>query len=338
MSFKDIKGQDNAIEFLKNSIDNDKVSHAYMFIGPAGVGKKATAINFAKALNCLSPKDEGPCDPSTNSGSHPELVEGCDVCAQCKKIDASNHPDVLIATPAKEDSSFGIDRIRAVTKDIGLRPYEGRKKVYILDSADSMTQEAQNALLKTLEEPPSESVLILIVENINAIFPTIQSRAKRVRFFPLLPEIIKKILIDSYKLDRDKAEVLSRISSGELGKALKYNDEDFFEKRKRIIDGLKDGALLDSDLDGLSKSELRLALDIMLTWYRDILVTKAGVDGRFALVNVDRLSLIRDEAKRSSFEALNNIINQVILTGSFLEQNVNPKLAMGVLGINLTRR
>ena len=108
------------------------------------------------------------------------------------------------------------------------------------------------------------------------------------------------------------------------------------QKRARIIDGLKCGTLLDSDLEGLSKTELKLVLDIMLTWYRDILVTKAGVDGHSALVNVDRLGLIRDEAKRSSFEALNNIINQLILTGSFLDENVNPKLAMGVLGINLT--
>ena len=320
MSFKDIKGQDNAIEFLKSSIDNNKVSHAYIFIGPDGVGKKSTAINFAKALNCLSPKGGGPCD----------------ICAQCRKIDSSNHPDVLISSPAKEESSFGIDRIRAITKDIGLRPYEGRKKVYILDSADSMTQEAQNALLKTLEEPPSESVLILIVENINSIFPTIQSRAKRIRFFSLAPEIIENILIDIYKLDKEKAQILSRISSGELGRALKYNDEDFFQKRARIIDGLKCGTLLDSDLEGLSKTELKLVLDIMLTWYRDILVAKAGASGQSALVNTDRLNLIRDEAKRSSFEALNNIINQLILTRSFLEQNVNPKLAMGVLGISLT--
>ena len=322
MSFKDIKGQDSAIEFLKSSIGNDKVSHAYMFIGPAGVGKKSTAINFAKALNCLSLKDEEPCDS----------------CAHCKKIDSVNHPDVLTFSPLKEDSGFSIDSVRAITKDIGLRPYEGRKKVYVLEGADSMRHAAQNALLKTLEEPPSDSVLILIVENINAIFPTILSRSKRVRFFPLTSGVIENILIDNYKLDKGKASLLSRLSSGELDKALKYNDEDFFRKRERIIDGLKEGALLDSDLDGLSRSELRMALDIMLTWYRDILVTKAGLDTPSALVNVDRMDLIRDEAKRSSFEGLNNIINQVILTGSFLEQNANPKLAMGVLGLSIAHK
>lgn len=321
MSFRDIKGQNSAIEFLKSYIVNDKVSHAYMFIGPAGVGKKLAAINFAKALNCLDPKDGN----------------SCDNCAQCKKIDASNHPDVLTFAPDKENSSFGIDKIRAVTKDISLKPYEGRKKVYILDSADSMTQEAANALLKTLEEPVSDSVLILIVQNINSIFSTVQSRAKRVRFFPLPAGEIRKILTDNYKVDEKRADLLSRISSGELGKALKYNDASFFEKRSRIIDGLRNGALLDSDFDGFSRSDLRLALDIILTWYRDILITKTGLN-QSALINIDKSDLIQSEAKRSSFDGLNSIIDQVILTGSFLDQNVNPKLAMGVLGINITHR
>ena len=322
MSFRDIKGQDSAIDFLKISVKNDKISHAYMFIGPSGVGKKLTAINFAKAINCLDPKDAGPCD----------------TCSQCKKIDASNHPDVFIFSPLKEDSSFGIDRIRALTKDIGLKPYEGRKKVYILDNADSMTPEAQNALLKTLEEPPSDSVLILIVENINGIFSTVQSRAKRVRFFPIPAKEIEGILVNSYKMEKEKAEILSRISSGMLGKALKYNDEDFFKARDRIISALNGEMILDSDFDGLSKPDMRLALDVMLTWYRDILLIKAGVANSSSLVNIDKLDLIQSEAKRSSFDGLNNIINQVILTGSLFEQNVNPKLAMGVLGINLTHR
>lgn len=337
LSFQDVKGQDNAIGFLKNSIAGNKISHAYIFAGPSGIGKKLAAVNFAKALNCLGPADGGPCDASTGSASHPELVDGCDACAQCKKIEAFNHPDVLIFSPAKEESSLGIEKVRALTKDIGLKPYEGRKKVYILDNADSMTHEAQNALLKTLEEPPSDSVMILIAENANTLFPTIQSRAKKVKFFPLAAEEVKKILMEKYKLDKDNAEVLSRISSGELGKAIKYNAEGFFEKRKRIIDALRGGALLDSDLDGFSKPDLRLALDVMLTWYRDILIAKAGVDNRSVLVNADKADIIYGEAKLASFEWLNNIINQVILTGSFLDQNINPKLAMGVLGMNLTK-
>jgi DNA polymerase-3 subunit delta' len=322
VSFKNIKGQNRAIDFLKSSITNGKVSHAYLFTGPSGIGRKLTAVNFAKALNCPDIKDG----------------ESCDICSQCKKIDSSNHPDVLISSPAREDSSFGIDKVRSITRDAGLRPYEGRKKVYILDSADSMTQEAQNALLKTLEEPPSDSVLILIADDVNAMFPTIQSRAKRVRFFPLASEDIRDLLMNNYKVDRERADILSRISSGMFGEAIKYNDEALFSKRNRIIDGVRSGAILDGDFDNLSKSDLRIALNVMLTWYRDILIVKAGADTASAVVNIDKLEPIRFEAKRSSFSVLNNIINQIILTRSFLEQNINPKLAMGVLGINIMRR
>ncbi|MDD5436620.1 MAG: DNA polymerase III subunit delta' [Candidatus Omnitrophica bacterium] len=319
MSFKDIRGQDSAAEFLKRSVKNNKVSHAYIFAGPSGVGKKFAAINFAKAVNCLDPKDGDPCDS----------------CVQCKKIDASNHPDVLIFSPAKEDASFGIDKIRLLTKQIGMKPYEGLKKVYILDSADSMTQEAQNSLLKTLEEPPPESVLILIAESFTAVFATIRSRAEKVRFFPVADKETLAILTDIHKIDKEKAVILARVSSGSIGKALKYNTDDFFKARKQMIDGLEKGTLADLDFDNLPRSELRFRLDVILTWYRDALVAKAGAQGSSELVNGDRLGPIREFAARSSFEALNNMIEQVILTGSFLDENANPKLAMSVLGMNL---
>lgn len=321
MSFREIKGQDSAIEFIGRSIAGGTVSHAYIFIGPPGVGKKLTAVNFAKALNCLAPKDGGPCD----------------ICAQCKKIDGSNHPDVFIVSPEKEDLRLGIDKIRGIIKDIGLKPYEGRRKVYILESAGAMTPEAQNSLLKTLEEPPSDAVLILIVESLNYILPTIQSRARKLRFFPLGADEIERILVDSYGVDRERAGMLSRISSGLLGRALKYKDEGFFDKRLRIIDGLRNESLFDSDFDGVSKADLKLCLDVMLTWYRDILVAKAsrGAIKGLTLVNSDRHDAILAESRRLDFDRLNKIIEQIVLTGSFLEQNANPKLAMSVLGINL---
>lgn len=329
MSFKSVIGQGGAVNFLTDSISGKKVSHAYMFIGPGGVGKKMAALNFAKALNCLDPK-------GMLAGG--ENVDACDTCAQCRKIDAFGHPDVTVISPDKESSGLGIDKIRAITKDISLKPYEGRKKVYILDHADSMRHEAQNALLKTLEEPPSDSVIILIVENINYIFSTVQSRAKRVRFFPLPSEAIEKILVEKHGLDKDDAGILSRVSAGSPGRALIYKEEDFFGKRTRLINSLKHGSFLDSDVDRLSKTDLKVLLEVMLTWYRDILVAKAGGGGTPGLINADRCDDIHNEAGHFSFKALDNIITQIVLTGSFLEQNLNPKLAMGVLGINLMER
>ncbi|MFA5142791.1 MAG: DNA polymerase III subunit delta' [Candidatus Omnitrophota bacterium] len=320
MSFRDIRGQDSATLFLRRSIESGRISHAYLFAGPSGVGRRLAALDFAKAVNCLDPK----------AGA------SCDICGQCRKIDASNHPDVIIFSPAKADASFGIERIRLLEREVGLKPYEGRRKVYILDSADAMTQEAQNALLKTLEEPPSESVLILITESPASLFPTIQSRAQSVRFFPLPPEVVGSILTDLHKVDKDRAGILSRVSSGSVGKALEYNTADFFNIRRRVIGSLSNGAFADQDLDGFSKPELRLILDMVLTWYRDILVTKAFADGSPELVNIDNLQPIREAARRTSFGELNNAIEQVILTGSLLDRNANPKLAMSVLGMRIS--
>ncbi len=317
MSFEDIKGQDNAIDFIKNSVKNNKISHAYIFSGPTGVGRKMAALNFAKALNCLDLKDGEPCG----------------ACIPCRKIDASNHPDVFIFSPEKEGSGIGIDKIRSIIKDIGLKAYEGRKKVYIIDGADSITRQGANALLKTLEEPPSDSVLILIAENASALLPTIQSRAERVRFFPLAAEDISGILIRGYKLDKDKADLLSRISAGSAGKAIKYSDSGFFEKRGRIISSLeKKESIMDMDFDTFSKPDMNLALEVMLAWYRDILIMKfGGGKDKKSLVNADRFESINAAAAGLSFEDLNNIINRIILTGSFIDGNVNPKLAMGAL-------
>ena len=326
MSFKDIKGQDKAISILRNAITDGKVSHAYIFWGPESVGKRLTAMNFAKALNCLG-------DETSRSGP----VEGCDRCVSCKKIDSLNHPDVFLFAPEKDSSSIGIAKIRALIKDIGLKPYEARKKVYIIDGADEMTREASNAFLKTLEEPPSGSVLILIAKDLRDLLPTIASRAQGLKFYPLGIDEVKDILIKEYKADETLAQALAHLSGGRLGAALKYKDEDFLRKRSRIIDGLCNDTLFDSDFDGISRSDLRLYLDIMLTWYRDVMIAMCeGTGGESALVNIDRKDVILKEAKRAGFSYIDNMIKQIILTGSFLDINANPKLAMSVLGIAIS--
>jgi len=331
LSFRDIKGQDSAVNFLKRSCENNKTSSAYIFAGPKGVGKKLAAVNFAKALNCLTPLEVRLLTGQAESGEKP-----CDGCASCKKIGSSNHPDVFLLKPEKEGSHLGIDRIREVIKNIGLKPYEAKVKVYIIDDAAYLTQEAQNALLKTLEEPPSDSVIIFIAESSGDLFPTIESRSQVLKFFPLKAEDIKDILKKVHNLDDARALVLSRISTGSLALALKLNDEKFFEKRAGVLKGLADGSFFDSDFNGLTKSDMRSYLDMMLTWYRDILIAKAAASpDESLLINADKAKTIEEEARRLDFAFLDNIIKQILLTGSFLEQNVNTKLAMSVLGANI---
>lgn len=315
MSFEDIKGQDSALLLLKRSIESNKLSHAYIFLGPGGIGKKTVALNVAKGLNCGDAKDGSPCDR----------------CACCKKIDALNHPDVFLLKPDKDGASIGIDKVRELIKNIGLKPYEARRKVYIIDDAGLMTHEAANAILKTLEEPPAGSVIILVAESLDEILPTIQSRSQIVKFFPLKPDAVKDILIKECGMDPTKAAVLSRISSGSIGAALKYEDAAIFKKRADIIERLISGSFFDPETDNISRNELRMHLDIMLTWYRDILVTKAGAAGSSAIVNADKADAIGKEAARLDFDYLEMMIKKIISTGAFLEQNINPKLAMGNL-------
>ena len=316
MSFKDIRGQESAISFLVNSFENKRLSHAYIFSGPAGVGKKLTAVSFAKAINCAS----------YNSGS------SCDVCPSCRKIDSSNHPDVVLLKSHKIGAQIKIDQIRALIKDVGLKPYEALRKVYIIDDAETMTQEAQGALLKTLEEPPSDSVIILITRTPAALFPTIRSRSQSVRFFPLTASRVKEILIREHGADEVRAHVLSGLSAGRLGEALNYHKEKgFFDKRQAIVKSLANETFMDSDFDKIGRAELKSYLDIILTWYRDILVVKAGMENTEAVVNIDRMEAILLSGKSIELEHLQRIIAEIISTSVFLDQNANPKLAMGVL-------
>lgn len=316
MSFEDIKGQARACSFLQGSIDSARLANAYIFYGPGGVGKKLTALNFAKAVNCPTPGPRG----------------GCDNCPSCKKIDSFNHPDVRLASPEKEGASVKIDDIRAVITDAYLKPYEAKRKVYIIDEANSLTEEAAGALLKTLEEPSPGSTLILISENLGKLFPTIRSRCQIVAFFPLKPGLIREALIESHKVDSVKAHVLSSLSCGALGTALKLKNEEFFDKRERIINALSSHSIADWDFDKTPKAELRVLLNIMLTWYRDILVTKSGGPD---VVNIDKRDIISIEAKRTGFGKLDNVIKRIISTQGYLDRNANPKLAMAALGISI---
>jgi DNA polymerase-3 subunit delta' len=318
MSFAKIRGQDSALSFLKASLKNNRLSHAYIFCGPEGSGKFLAALNFAKAIMCQNALS---CEP-------------CDKCPSCKKIDAKSHPDLFVLRPEKEGGSVKIDDIRQLIKDIYLKPFEAKKKIYIIDEAQSMKHEAANALLKTLEEPPTDSTLILITDNLKSLFHTIVSRSQVVRFYPLKADVIKDILIKEHALEEYKAHVLSKLASGRLGEAVKYKDDNLFQNRSLIINKVSKRSLSELSFDELPKQDLKLCLNIMLTWFRDILSAKAGVDDSM-LVNIDKKDMISSEAGKLSFEYLEDIINNIILTLGYLDQNANAKLAMNVLNLKI---
>jgi DNA polymerase-3 subunit delta' len=300
------------------------MAHAYIFFGPAGVGKKTAALNFAKAANCLRETDDGPCG----------------ACASCVSIDRMSNPDVFLVSPEEENrrasdkASVRIDRLRELIKDINLRPYAAKKKFYIIDGAHLMTAEASNAVLKTLEEPPSDSVLILITDQIEKLPQTIRSRSQVVRFFPLRVGDVRDILAGEHAVEDAEARLLANLSSGRVGEALRFRKEGLRERREAVISGLLKGDFFDSDFEGASREKLKFELDMMLTWFRDVLIAKAGL-GDDSLINVDRVDAVAAEARRAGFDYLFGAIDRILATSASFDRSANLKLAMSVLGIKI---
>ena len=313
-----MKGQCSAIGYLKASLESNRISHAYIFSGPDGVGKRNTALNFAKALNCDNVKSGEPCDQ----------------CPSCKKIDSSKHPDIRVLSPAEKNGSIKIEDVRAVIRDIYLKPFEAKKKVYIIEAAEEMKHEAANALLKTLEEPPADSVIILLTEKIKALFHTIVSRSQVVKFFPLKLKELEDILVKEYSLAEDGAHILSHLSGGRIGLALKFKEDDLLTKRSLLIGRISSGLKDDFDFDDIPRDDIKMCLDMMLSLYGDILNTKAGL-GDYRLVNIDKKDIISNEAKTLSFDHLEEIINNIVSTAMYIDTNANQKLAMSVLGMKI---
>jgi DNA polymerase-3 subunit delta' len=275
MSFKEIKGQELPVSFLQRAIEHASVAHAYLFVGVAGVGKRLTATTFAKALNC-----------EQNNG------DACGVCASCRKIENKNHPDVFRIVPEGAQGVIKIGAIRALTNRIALRPYEARWKVYIIEEAHYMTEEAENCLLKTLEEPPGDAVLIATTSHVAGLLPTIVSRCQTVRFAPLSSEMIETILVKKFGFQKRSARCIAHLSSGGMHKKAILEGEEFMAWKNRLIDEYMDGSFFEEEsaMTSCARAELREALAILINWCRDLLVYKQGVD-KNTLINTSTQNL-----------------------------------------------
>lgn len=312
MSFKEIVGQDTAIKFLKQAISSNELPPAYLFLGIDGIGKRLTALNLAKALNCQG-----------------EKADSCDQCPSCRKIGNLNHPDIILIGLAEGKSFIQIEQIRQMQYQLGLKPIEGRRKIVIIAEADFLKNpEASNALLKTLEEPPGQSLIILTASNSSRIFPTIISRTQMVKFFPLKDDEIKKILIKEYEVPENEANILSRLSQGSIGWALRLKDKDILKKRDLIIDNLisQDNNFWE---DMFAQSTFKVnfldVLDILAIWYRDLLILKiAGSEDE--LINWDRKQDLETFGQNYNLESIDKIINLIFELRRETEQNLNPKL------------
>lgn len=312
LDFRDAVGHEIAIEHLQMAITRERVSHAYIFNGEKGSGKRFLARTFAKTLLC----EEGGINP-------------CGKCKSCMQAETNNHPDIINVTHDKV--SVSVDDIRVkVNQDIGIKPYSGRYKVYLIDDGDKMTEQAQNALLKTIEEPPTYAVILIMAENAEKLLPTILSRCVMLDMKPLSPEMIKKHLVEERKFPDYAAEISARFSQGNMGRAIRYaSSEDFITMKEQVLSLLKNIDQMDlveimEEIKTFAghKLEINDYIDMMILWYRDVLMFKV-TNNLNVLLFQDDYSAIAQQARTKSYEGIENIIKGMDKAKERLKANVN---------------
>ena len=316
--FGEVIGHQKNIEMLQKALKNDRIARAYLFAGSANVGKEFVALTFARALNCLAAE-----------------ADSCDKCISCRKIDDSNHPDVRVIRP--DGAWMKIDQIRDLQKQISYRPMEGRYKVYILTDVERMTIQAANSFLKTLEEPPGSSVLILLTANYSGLLTTIQSRCRAglLKFSPMPPAELAAELMARYNLPHSRAKQVALLSGGRIGLALAAAREDSIVVEPDIPEILKRPDIIKTFkiAEELSNKQPE-SLDVLLTWYRDLLLIKQGRPSE-TLTYSDKFSDLMPLASGYSRIQLQDAIRTIMVTKDQLRRNVNSMLAMEVLTLRL---
>ncbi len=324
-SFKDVVGHKDIINYIRNAVERDQVSHAYILNGERGAGKKLLANLFATTLLC---EKRGP-DP-------------CNICHSCRQAESGNHPDIIRVTHEKPNS-ISVDDIREqVNNTIMVKPYQGPYKIYIIDHADLMTPQAQNALLKTIEEPPQYAVIMLLAENAEVLLPTINSRCVMLRLRYIKDTLIKKYLMESLKVPDYKAELCTAFAQGNMGHAIMLaNSEHFNEIREEAVHMLRNihEMELSEIIEAVNKItiykvEISDYLDIIAVWYRDVLLYKATKDIE-TIVFKDQISYIKEQAKKSSYEGIQLILSSFEKAKARLKANVNFELTMELLFLTI---
>jgi DNA polymerase-3 subunit delta' len=335
--FSEIYAQDKAIRYIKKAMERDKLPHAYLFTGIPGVGKTSTALAFTRALNCLIPA-EG---------------DGCGKCKPCRQIMSGNFPDINILKP--DGQNVKIEQIRELNRELSFKPISGKYRVSIIHEAEKMTEEASNSFLKTLEEPPSGNIIILMVAEPLDLLPTIVSRCQKVRFRPLPEPIVEKFLKDEMGLNKEDSMLLAKISGGSLGRAIDVHESNLLKVRQDLLSRIMKLPALSSfhilemalevtkqrNVSGQEKSQKKGSdsyelLVIWKTWYRDLILMKMKEHPEF-LINIDFSRKLRSSSKNFKMDNLVESVFLIDRAQQDLEKNLNLSLTMENLLLGLKR-
>ncbi len=321
-TFKDIIGQEQIKEHLTNAIEQGKISHAYVINGERFSGKEFIANVFAMALQC----------------EHPDGVEPCQECHSCKQALSANQPDIIRVTHEKPNT-IGVDDIRTqINTDIAIKPYSSPRKIYIIQEGEKMTAQAQNALLKTLEEPPAYAVILILTTNVDALLPTILSRCVVLNMKPVRDDLVKKYLMEELQIPDYKANVCVAFARGNLGKAKQLaSSEEFDHIKEEAVSMLK--YVQDMEINEMLAAVKKIQeykfdvddyLDILAIWYRDVLLFKATNDANH-LIFKEEIQYIKKCADRCAYEGIEDILKALDKAKSRLKANVNFELTMELL-------
>lgn len=328
MSFQKIYDQSTAVRTLQSAIRKNRVAHAYLFVGPSGVGRKLTATVFAKALNCEKMRDDNPCG----------------TCPPCRLVAERKHPDVQTVMPTRRSSTIRVEQIEALIPFAYMRPMKGKCKVFVLSEADRLGIDTANKLLKTLEEPPPFTVFVLVTERPESVLPTVASRCQPVKFGRLRSESVARILVSDFHIDTERAAVAAELADGQVTRGLQFADPERFEAIASVVEspqsyparmavydrvlelfaderaGLQEQAasrisaggeevtsamksstedLRKSFIDSHYREFLNDCLGLLLTLYRDILVLKE-TNAEELVINRNKIDLLRDRAENMS--------------------------------------
>lgn len=319
--FRDIVGQEHLKEQLQKNMKEGNVSHAYLINGELRSGKEFIAKIFAAALQCED-----------------ELNSPCQSCQSCVKAFSGNHPDIIFVSHEKPNT-IGVEDIRTqINNDIMIKPYQGPYKIYIMNEAEKMTVQAQNALLKTLEEPPAYAVILLLTTSMEAMLPTIISRCVNLSMKPVPDKVLKEFLMQEMRVPDYKADISVAFARGNLGRAkVMVSNEDFDKMRDDAVTLLKyiDEMEIHEVVAAIQKIkeykfDIEDYLDIISIWYRDVLLFKATNDVN-GLIFKNEIQYIKKVAKKSSYEGIENIIDALEKAKARLRANVNFDLTIELL-------
>lgn len=317
MALDEIIGHGRPLDILRQALASGRLHHAYLFVGPEGVGKRTLAIALAKAVHCSD-----------------RAADFCGHCVNCTRIADGNHPDVRIIEPLAGKKEISIQQVRDFERELNYRSFSGKRKVMIVDPAASMNLASQNALLKTLEEPPQDSLIILIAANAGGLLPTVRSRCLRISFAPLSRREVAQYLRAKQGMSGDGVEFLAAMSMGSIGAALGLDQDEFVKKRRiwaGMVGALKGGdyqtALAAAEALAGKRDEALKFLAWAQSWYRDLLIYGVSGDGD-ALVNLDMIEQIAAQSAPAEIEKCIEALGASNRAAAGIQRNLNRRMVL----------